>query len=60
LVCAKLADPNSGVVLRGIVVDDEEPEFGGNVVSSLGDEDRSVPTVFRSAACRLGQASEQL
>jgi hypothetical protein len=30
-VCAKFADRNSGVVLRGIVVDDEEREFGGNM-----------------------------
>jgi hypothetical protein len=28
--------PNSGVVMRGIVVDDEEREFGDNVVSILG------------------------
>jgi hypothetical protein len=35
MVCAKFADPNSGVVLRGVGVDDEEREFGGNVVSIL-------------------------
>jgi hypothetical protein len=33
--------------MRGIVVDDEEREFGGNVVSIVGDEARSVPAVFR-------------
>jgi hypothetical protein len=34
LVCAKLADSNSGV-MRGVVVDGEEREFGGNVVSVI-------------------------
>jgi hypothetical protein len=58
--CAKFADRNSGVVMRGIVVDDEEREFDGNVVSSIGDQARSVPAVFGCAACRLGRASEQL
>ena len=33
LVCAKFADPNSGVVICGVGVDGEEREFGGNVVS---------------------------
>jgi hypothetical protein len=35
MVCAKSADPNSGVVMRGIVVDHLAREFGGNVVSSI-------------------------
>jgi hypothetical protein len=30
---AKFADPNSGVVMPGVGVDDHEREFGGNVVS---------------------------
>jgi hypothetical protein len=60
LVCAKFADPNSGVVTRGIVVDDEEREFGANALSSIGDEARSVRQWFGRAACRLGQALEQL
>jgi hypothetical protein len=46
--------------MRSVVVDDEEGEFDGNVVSSIGDEARSVLAVFGCAACRLGQASEQL
>jgi hypothetical protein len=33
LVCAKLTDPDSGVVMRGVGVDNEEREFGGNIVS---------------------------
>jgi hypothetical protein len=41
-----VADRNSGVVLRGIVVDDEERD-GGKVVSIIGDEASSVPAVFR-------------
>jgi hypothetical protein len=50
-VCVKFADRNSGVVLRGVGVDNEAREFGGNVVSSIGDEARSVPAVFRM--CRV-------
>jgi hypothetical protein len=37
------ADPNWGVVMRSAV-----GEFDGNVVSSIGDEARSVPAVFRT------------
>jgi hypothetical protein len=48
LACAKFADPNWGVVMRSAVVDDEKGEFDGNVVSSIGDEARSVPAVFRT------------
>jgi hypothetical protein len=32
LVCAKFADPNSAVVMRGVGVDDEEREFRDNVI----------------------------
>src|SRR5512132_3057604 len=46
---AKFADRNSGVVLRGVVVDDEERAFDGNVVSSIGDQARSVLAVFGCA-----------
>jgi hypothetical protein len=35
-VCAKLADRNPGVVMRGVVVDDEERVVGGNLVSTIG------------------------
>jgi hypothetical protein len=59
-VCAKFADRISGVVVRGVGVDDEEREFGGNVVSSIGMRPGASRQCFGCAACRLGQASEQL
>jgi hypothetical protein len=40
VVCAKLADRNSGVVIRDVGVDDQAREFGGNLVRSIGDETR--------------------
>ena len=33
--------------MRGVSVDNEEREFGSNIVSIVRDEARSVPTVFR-------------
>jgi hypothetical protein len=33
MVFARSADGNWGVVMRGVGVDNEEREFGGNVVS---------------------------
>jgi hypothetical protein len=32
---AKSANPNSGVVMPGVGVDDQAREFGGDVVSSI-------------------------
>jgi len=32
---AKFADPNSGVVMSGVGIDDQAREFGGNVVNSI-------------------------
>ena len=44
MVYAKSADPNTGVVLRGVGVDDQAREFGGNVASSIRGSGQERPS----------------
>jgi hypothetical protein len=60
LVCARFADPDSGVVMRGVGVDNEKREFGVRREHRKGDEARSVPAVFRMCGVPPRPSSEQL